>query len=86
MAFINELHIKIIFCSYRKKEILAKIVVIDIGSGGTGSTCPKDFAINKEGPFYSENAPFFLKKSALEVFVPPMFEMLPTSHPWPLLV
>ena len=24
---------------------------IDVGTGGTGGTCPQDFAINKEVPF-----------------------------------
>ena len=54
---------------------------IDVGTGGgTGGTCPQDFAINKEVPFlFLESAPFFLRKSALEVWCPSKFEMLPTA-------
>ena len=53
--------------------------VIDLETGGTGGTCPQDFAINKEVPFlFSENALFLKEKSALKVSCP-KFEMLPTS-------
>ena len=52
---------------------------IDVGTGGTGGTClPLDFAVNKELPFlFSENVPFFLRKSVLEASCPPKFETLP---------
>ena len=49
--------------------------------GGTGGTCPKDVAVNKEVPFlFLENAPFFLRKEYPRIVVPPKFEILPTSQ------
>ena len=48
--------------------------------GGTGGTCPQEFAINKEVPFlYVGNAPFLKEKGVLKVSCHPKFEMLPTS-------
>ena len=40
--------------------------------GGTRGTCPQGFAINKEVPLlFLEDAPIFLRKSALEALCPP---------------
>ena len=41
--------------------VCSHLPTIDVGTGGgTGGTCPQDFALNKEVPFlFLENAPFF---------------------------
>ena len=55
--------------------------------GALGALAPQDFAISKEVPFFfSENAPFFLRKIVPSKCRAPKFDMLPTSLPIPRLV
>ena len=43
--------------------IFVNLSFLNVGTRGTWSTCPQDFAINKEMLFlFIENAPFFLRK------------------------
>ena len=51
--------------------LLQSTLVIDVGTGmALGARAPQNFAINKEVPYSIKNAPFFFRKSALEVSCP----------------
>ena len=55
------------------------ILFIALGAGGgTGGTCPQDFAIDKEVSFLFQEMPLFLIENvcALEMSFHPQYEML----------
>ena len=47
--------------------------------GEAWGTCPEDFAINKEVPFYFRKFPCYLKEGVPSKRRAPKFDMLPTS-------